>query len=235
MKLLTFWIPLACLAGAIVNSFVPVPYFYEEMGFVENLTVIFLLGTVICLLRHAKGNFRSMPLLDKALLVVMVLGAIYFAGEELSWGQHMFGFETAESYKEINYQGETNIHNLEGIYGKLFDKIPRTILTIGIFFGGILFPFIKRRLPDLISTYVPRARDVLLTSILAVFISVPEKIYQLVTDEKFRQKPAIGGSKAFQARFDSGELKEFYIALFILLFALFFIRRSKALKTGVPA
>ena len=231
MKFLTLWFPVVFLIGAIVNTFVPVPHFYEEMGFVENFTVIFLLATMFSLLWYAKGNFKVMPPLDKALLVVMVLGSIYFAGEELSWGQHMFGFEASQEYGKLNYQNETNIHNLEGFYGDLFDKIPRTILTIGILFGGVIFPFIKHRLPELIARYVP-GKNVVLVSVLAVFTSVPEKIYKMVAHTKFRSHAPIGGSKAFQARFDGGEMKELYIALFILLFAIFFIQRQKALRAG---
>ncbi len=231
MKALTLWIPLLCLAGAITNSFVAVPYFYEELGLIENLTVIFLIIALFSLLWHAKGHFAAMAPLDKALVVVMVLGCIYFTGEELSWGQHFFGFETSEAYQQLNRQKETNVHNLEGIYGGLFDKIPRTLLTVGIFFGGILFPFIKDRLPDLIRRYVP-GKDVLLTSILAVFITLPPKIYKMVTGTKLKFDSEPGTSKSFEVRFDGGEMKEMYIALFILLFVIFFIGRR---KTGEAA
>lgn len=33
-------------------------------------------------------------------------------GEELSWGQHLLGFETPEPIKELNAQEEVNLHNL---------------------------------------------------------------------------------------------------------------------------
>ena len=32
-------------------------------------------------------------------------------GEEISWGQRIFGFETPDAIAEGNIQGETNIHN----------------------------------------------------------------------------------------------------------------------------
>ena len=34
-----------------------------------------------------------------------------FAGEELSWGQHFFGWETPASWAAHNLQEETNLHN----------------------------------------------------------------------------------------------------------------------------
>jgi hypothetical protein len=45
----------------------------------------------------------------------LALLALFFfvaAGEELSWGQHFFGFETPEGLKHANVQEELNLHNL---------------------------------------------------------------------------------------------------------------------------
>jgi len=38
---------------------------------------------------------------------------IFLVGEEISWGQRIFGFETPEGMAERNMQGETNLHNLD--------------------------------------------------------------------------------------------------------------------------
>ncbi len=38
--------------------------------------------------------------------------AIFILGEEISWGQRIFGWATPEELEEINRQGETNIHNI---------------------------------------------------------------------------------------------------------------------------
>ncbi len=44
----------------------------------------------------------------------MLLGVTFFFafGEEISWGQRIFGWGTPEPLCETNWQGETNIHNL---------------------------------------------------------------------------------------------------------------------------
>jgi len=47
------------------------------------------------------------------LAFVFLLGG----GEEISWGQRIFGWETSEGYSQINRQNETNIHNLEPFRG----------------------------------------------------------------------------------------------------------------------
>ena len=44
----------------------------------------------------------------------ILLGIVLFfgAGEEISWGQRIFGIESSDYFKEKNTQGETNLHNL---------------------------------------------------------------------------------------------------------------------------
>ena len=49
---------------------------------------------------------------------------LYIAGEEMSWGQHFFHWNTPEYWAEVNRQEETNLHNTYAI----FEKTPRSIL-----------------------------------------------------------------------------------------------------------
>lgn len=216
-KLLIFWIPIVALILATIDGFRSIPWMFEELGLIENLTVIFLLGAIVLLAIHAARCFKSLRPLDKMVLLVLVAGSVYFAGEELSWGQHWgevaLGFETERGRWEGNYQNEMNFHNRDGLLGKLLDDVPRALITLGIAIGGIIFPFFKQKLPYWMARYVP-GRDVLLTSVLAVFVSVPNKLLKYVIEGK--------------SKFDSGEMKEFYIALFILLFSLHFIRVSQS-------
>ncbi len=224
MKFLTFWLPAACLVGSLINAFTPIPFFYEELGIIENLTVIFLIAALISLVIYGVKNFGSMAPMDKALLFVLILGSIYFAGEELSWGQHLFGLSTPEQMRELNYQNEMNLHNTKGFVGDLLDKIPRNILTLGIAIGGIIMPFCLRKIPAWIRRYVT-GKDVVFVSVLAVFISVPAKLLKAGGHHHVK---AATETKFYEARFDGGEMKEMYIALFILLFTLHFIRMLKA-------
>lgn len=111
-----------------------------EAGIVENATVIFLvvaIGYCVSSLILAKRQDLSGNL--KAWLVLLILGAAYFALEELSYGQHMFGWGTADAWKELNDQDETNLHNVHAI----FDQVPRALLTLGILIGGIILPLYR--------------------------------------------------------------------------------------------
>ncbi|MFP4486403.1 MAG: hypothetical protein ACLFOC_05545 [Campylobacterales bacterium] len=93
----------------------------KEMGLYENISVIILLcigiyGTVFFIKRKAS--------LDKlALFFIPAFSLLAFVAalEEVSWGQHIFGFESGEFFEENNLQKETNIHNL--IDGNIFSSV----------------------------------------------------------------------------------------------------------------
>ena len=60
---------------------------------------------------------------------IYILGCVAFmfaAGEEISWGQRIFDFETLENLMNLNQQNEFNIHNTaieQFILGQIFNKI----------------------------------------------------------------------------------------------------------------
>ena len=131
MKDLTpkFWlgIPLAsfifCLSAAVIGG----PDLYwrlisaSETAYLEHSTVIMLLPAIILsawlFVRRQKFPRRWLGIW----CLLLFLGSLYFAGEEASWGQHYFGWSTPQYLANISDQGETNIHNIHGI----FDQFPR--------------------------------------------------------------------------------------------------------------
>lgn len=54
-----------------------------------------------------------------AFALLVAVGAVFLAGEEISWGQRLFGWVTPEQLEVINRQGETNVHNI-GILQRTF-------------------------------------------------------------------------------------------------------------------
>jgi hypothetical protein len=68
-----------------------------------------------------------------------ILACIYFAGEEMSWGQWYFGWETPDSISALNDQQETNIHNISS----WFDQKPKLLVTLWIILGGLILPLWK--------------------------------------------------------------------------------------------
>lgn len=220
MSVLRYWLPAAILIVAIINAFVQVPFFYKEKGFVENSTWVFLVASFVIVLISCLRNFKTMTPFDRVVASVLLMGSFYFAGEELSWGQHFFGFSTPERVAQNNYQGEFNVHNTRGIGGHLLDKLPRGLIGIGILLGGVIFPFCAGKLPPWIRRYL-LGKAAVFVSVMALTISVPSKI-----SNHYRPKDLSRAEwkNMHKGRFDGGELKECYIALFILLFSINFTR-----------
>lgn len=54
------------------------------------------------------------------LLVIASLGLVFVAGEEISWGQRIFGIETPPEIAAQNTQGEITIHNNKKIIGYVY-------------------------------------------------------------------------------------------------------------------
>jgi hypothetical protein len=139
-------------------------YAWED-GPVESLTVAVLVFGGAALIVRAKraGN--------RAVRVVSILAAITLflaAGEELSWGQRIFGVETPEFFAEHNAQGETNFHNLR-IGGVNVNKLVFSqLLTVGTVAFLVVLPALYgwrpafARLVDRWAVPVPRWRHVAL-------------------------------------------------------------------------
>ena len=96
-----------------------------EGGLVETLTFIFYaLAIAVCglLFTRASRLYGSASAsLWRVLLGVMVVCFVVMIGEEMSWGQHLLGFETPADLAAVNLQGESNLHNL--VSPRLYDVI----------------------------------------------------------------------------------------------------------------
>jgi hypothetical protein len=76
-------------------------------------------------------------------IFMALLAILFFAafGEEISWGQRLFGWHTPSSYAALNVQAETNLHNLwlfqatnfDGSYKSWFERILNTDRLVSVF------------------------------------------------------------------------------------------------------
>ncbi|MFK7956596.1 MAG: hypothetical protein AB8B96_10900 [Lysobacterales bacterium] len=128
------WLILASVIAARIA--LPVEEFRArlmgELGPIELGTVVILaiaIGVGLHLLRQPNHNG-----LQKVWFVMVVLGCVYFAGEEMSWGQHLVGWSTPDSIAELNDQQETNLHNMSS----WLDQKPRLALELWMVFGALL-------------------------------------------------------------------------------------------------
>lgn len=109
-------------------------------GAMEELTWIFLLigilTTLIGMIRRYRNGNKLPDRWILAWLIFWMLGSFYFAGEEVSWGQWWFGWDTPEFWEQLNYQQETNLHNTSS----WFNQKPRALVEIYLILGGFLLP-----------------------------------------------------------------------------------------------
>ena len=153
-------------------------------------------------------------------MMILVLGSTYFAGEEVSWGQHIFGWEASEYWQSLNDQGETNLHNT----GPLFDQVPRALLSAAALVGGVLVPLYfflaKRRLRKTSLHYwLWPTYECIPAAFFSILVSWHEKVYQILDVEI----PVVVDVRA-------GEVKESLLALFIMVYVMSIWYRSRKLS-----
>lgn len=115
-------------------------WFTQEDGFSENLQVVFWLMTFFLCFFISRQEWRSGDRLIAVLYGVLSLAVFFLIGEEISWGQRIFGWATSEDFAAINKQHETNIHNINGI-GDAFKWVH---VVIGAY--GALLPLLFMRI-----------------------------------------------------------------------------------------
>jgi hypothetical protein len=122
------------------------PAFYEAhvlpegFGFLELTQFILASAAAIgCFLALRYEVVKGSRLLWLAVLF-FALAAFYIAGEEHSWGQHFFNWNTPAYWSDINRQQETNLHNTSA----WFNQRPKLLFDIAMFVGGLVIPFIQQ-------------------------------------------------------------------------------------------
>lgn len=141
-------LPLYCLLASLVLGAILLPWpkgarvwLSGETGLIEIATVVFALWgawTAALIVRERK----RLP--HPALVVwygLFVVGLFFLAGEEASWGQSWFRWETPEGFAALNRQGETNLHNLHSFT----EQVPKGLLVLAALAGGVVWPIYAAR------------------------------------------------------------------------------------------
>jgi hypothetical protein len=153
-------------------------HYMMEDGLIEYATVVVLLmGCLVVGYRWWKhGNARPLKL---TLISFVIIGFFFFvAGEELSWGQRIFGLETTDYFKENNDQEELNLHNLVVGEVKINKLLFGVILTTAILIYLVVVPLLYqkvrriRRLLDIWYVPIPRIRHSVAYLLLLLIISL---------------------------------------------------------------
>lgn len=90
-------------------------WFTGEDGFAETLQVILYFLALVMALFLVSRHYRAGDRLLALLYLGLSLGFLFMVGEEISWGQRLFGWVTPAAMVEINKQQETSLHNIYGV------------------------------------------------------------------------------------------------------------------------
>tara|TARA_B100000965_G_scaffold252766_1_gene212711 strand:- start:262 stop:1053 length:792 start_codon:yes stop_codon:yes gene_type:complete len=142
---------------------------WNENGLVEFLQVILLFISIIFIIKYIKNIHSSSALKFKILIYVYFLGILYYFFEEISWGQHIFGWGTPDFFSKINSQNETNVHNTSSI----FNELPRNLLLIwtSLSFIFVKLIFFKNRF---IGHFIFPSSELKFISFLILFFFIPD-------------------------------------------------------------
>lgn len=215
--ILWLWIPLAVFAAQIISEgllsstqLAPIhseggphetaQFFITSAGFFLAVSMLFL------------PQMKSDPFLY-AWVGVAALGCLYAAGEEVSWGQHIWNWSTPEYWEEINDQGETNLHNISS----WLDQKPRLVLEVGVLVGGIIMPLLLKYkpgfLPARFNIIYPPAQ-LMVMAVLALTVAVLDKVDEALDDTIIFER--------------ASEVEELYMFYFVLLYLV--ILRSRLVQ-----
>lgn len=218
------WLPIA-ITIAVVVIFRTNEAFYRDWILPEGYGVLELSQFIFA----ATGSFvaarllfdpyvKGWPLL-KGAVFIFAFACFYIAGEEHSWGQHFFQWQTPEYWSAINRQQETNLHNTFGAANHL----PQVILEIGILVGGILMPLWQRFFGPfrhgLLQLFAPSS-VLVPTALCVAFFKIAKRIGDDDAALDLVTRPS--------------EAMETFFYLFILFYLIIFTRRIRALN-GVTA
>ncbi|ETW92380.1 MAG: hypothetical protein ETSY2_53570 [Candidatus Entotheonella gemina] len=133
------------LYGVLFTGFPPfiADRFGSEQGILENIQVLFLLLFLVLGGKMWCAKEPRLPARLRIWVMLLMGGVLYILVEEVSWGQHYFGWATPEWIANLNRQNETNLHNVDT---DIFFQIPRllvmylpyNLLLAAIYVGGII-------------------------------------------------------------------------------------------------
>lgn len=133
--LLVFWPPLFWIVSLIWSRSDPSEFtvFNHEDGPVENTQVLVLAVAVFFSCAIARNLYSRNEKNWAAIYAFLALVIFFVAGEEIGWGQRMFGLATPDWFQRHNRQHETTIHNLREtsqVVSQLYNIVPVTLAVL---------------------------------------------------------------------------------------------------------
>lgn len=137
-----FWLPVVTSLVIIALQFnrTIFRFLLEEDGPAEWLTAICFVLAGLVSARIALNRLKTDHPWQAVLFIGVTAVMLFAGGEEISWGQRLFGWETPQELIDINDQGETNLHNI----GILLDITNLAMFATGLY--GTFAYLVNRKL-----------------------------------------------------------------------------------------
>jgi len=134
------------MGNKVIAAMLPEDHYFENVGAISLFvtSLLFFYGFIVA----RKSLDKSWISLVKQLIYLGVALLFFFgAGEEISWGQRIFGFKTPEALAQVNKQDELNLHNLAIMENSKFFTADR-MFDVFWFLFGVLIPAIALLVPS---------------------------------------------------------------------------------------
>jgi len=191
-------------------------------GIVEHATVLILLPGIAAGFAVFFFHRQHLPYPWLGWWVLMwTLACIFFAGEEISWGQWFFEWKSPEVFRQLNSQEETNLHNMTPW---LFQK-PQALVEIWILVGGAVLPLWWRYKENKWVSDHNTWKFWFFPS----YVCIPAAALTLLV--RFFKPFLRAVPLPHLTRLGTGELREYHVALFLCIYLLSFwfrIRKGSA-------
>jgi hypothetical protein len=130
--------PVLAMGDKVVAAMLPEDHYFENVGAISLFvtSVLFFYGFWIA----RKTLDKSWASLVKKIAYLGLALLFFFgAGEEISWGQRIFGFKTPAPLAQVNKQDELNLHDLTVLEDSKFFTADR-MFDVFWFLFGVLIP-----------------------------------------------------------------------------------------------
>ena len=150
-----------------------------EMGLVEFLQILLIIVSLFFLSQFIKKNFNFFRKSIKIITILYMLGLLYYFFEEISWGQHIFYWQTPNLFTDLNHQNETNLHNISS----LFNELPRNLLLIWCSLSFLYVKIISNKFL-LFKNLIYPSNNLKFISLLILFFFIPDFLIGKLEIEK---------------------------------------------------
>jgi hypothetical protein len=139
------WIVLALWMSWVMESLIVSDHLAArltlENGLLQDITVLCYGAAAILFFRLVLRSLRQheLPGLQRWWFLLLALGCLVVAGEEINWGQSLISYETPDFLASTNIQQEVSLHNIElpGLPGRHWSN--EVLWGISLF-GGMVMP-----------------------------------------------------------------------------------------------